>query len=87
LPHARFDQVRHLQKQLIDQAQDVEQNTSLAEQEDFAASTSSLRSSTRGGGSVQRRREAQAEIEMLLERQTALLEATREKIGKLAGLG
>jgi len=85
LPHARFDQVRHLQKQLVNQAQDVEQNSSpSAEQEDFSAS---LRSSTRGGGSAQRRREAQTEIEMLLERQTALLEATREKIGRLAGLG
>lgn len=88
LPHARFDQVRDLQKQLVEQAQDVERNASPeAEQEDFTASTSSLRSSIRGGGSAQRRREAQAEIEMLLERQTALLEATREKIGRLAGLG
>lgn len=87
LPHARYDQVRQLQKELVDQAQEVEQNAAPREQEDFTASTSSLRSSIRGGGSVQRRREAQAEIEMLLERQTALLEATREKIGRLAGLG
>ena len=84
LPHARFRQVCDLQRQLTAQVEELQLNASGGGQEvDLSAS---MRSSTsRAGGD--RRRAAQAEIELLLERQTALLEATSGQIARLAGLG
>jgi nucleoporin NUP82 len=95
-PYARFKQVQDLQRRLAEQARAMQQQTSPGEQEDMSASFRSSTTSRVGGGSGSgargagnRRRAAQAQedIEMLLERQTALLEATRQKVGKLAGLG
>jgi nucleoporin NUP82 len=96
-PHARFKQVQHLQRRLAEQARQLSQEASSEEQEDMSASFRSSTTSRAGGasggsargGAGNRRRAAQAqeEIEMLLERQTALLEATRGKVVRLAALG
>jgi len=90
LPHARFRQVLDLQRQLTAQVEEIQRSASGAGYEDDLSASmrsSTLQSSTSSRAGGERRRAAQAEIELLLERQTALLEATSGQIARLAGLG
>ena len=80
---SRFDAVAGLQKDLVERAKSV--TTNGGQEEEAGVEEKSLRESSRGVSSDFRKQKL-AQVMQLLERETALVDAVTERLGKLGGL-